>query len=70
MVRTKLHEAMQTLLNKEDGMHVSDMVNTINTTRMYTKRDFSLLKSSQIYARVNQYPHLFYIENGRVYKKV
>ena len=69
MTRTKLHEAMQTLLDKEDSISVSSMVNIINTTRIYTKRDFSDVTTNQIYARVNKYPHLFYIENGRVYKK-
>ena len=69
MARTELHEAMQTLLNEEDGMSVSGIVNIINTTRIYTKRDFSDITTNQIYARVNKYPHLFYTENGRVYKK-
>ena len=69
MVRTKLHEAMQSLLNEENGMQVSNMVNTINSTRIYTKRNFSDVTANQIYARVNQYKHLFYTENGKVYKK-
>ena len=69
MEKTKLHEAMQTLLDKEDGMSVSGMVNIINTTRIYTKRNFSDITTNQIYARVNKYPHLFYTENGKVYKK-
>ena len=69
MIRTKLHEAMQYLLNEENSMPVPNMVNTINTTRIYTKRDFSDVTINQIYARVNKYPHLFYIENGRIHKK-
>ena len=69
MARTELHEAMQTLLNEENGMQISNMVNTINSTRIYTKRDFSDVTTNQIYARVNQYKHLFYTENGRVYKR-
>ena len=69
MTRAKLHEAMQTLLNEENGMQVSNMVNTINSTKIYTKRDFSDVTINQIYARVNQYKHLFYTENGRIYKR-
>ena len=68
-MKMKLHEALLQILEQENGILVSKAVDIINTTKVYEKKDKSDITTNQIYARVHQYPHLFYIENGRLYKK-
>ena len=57
-----LHEAMLIMLNETNGIPIAKLA-------LYLKRDGSELKPNQIRARVHQYPHLFYIDDGKVYKK-
>ena len=64
---TKLHEVMLDLITSDTS--VSDLVDLINKDNLYVKRDGSLLTRNQIYARVHQYPNLFYTKDGKIYKK-
>lgn len=64
-----LHEAMLIMLNETNGIPIAKLAFGISSLGLYLKRDGSELKSNQIKARVHQYPHLFYIEDGKVYKK-
>lgn len=64
-----LHEAMLIMLNETNGIPTDKLASGISSLGLYLKRDGSELKSKQIRARVHQYPHLFYIEGGKVYKK-
>ena len=68
MTRT-LHEAMNILLSEVNGISAKKLASNINTLGLYKKRNNSKLESNQIYARVHQYPELFYIEDGKVYKR-
>ncbi|MBR9833501.1 hypothetical protein GYB57_15260 [bacterium] len=60
-----LHEAIQQILIRENGsMRPVELADEINRTKLYTKGDGSPVKSSQIGARVKNYPYLFTKENG------
>lgn len=55
-----LHEAIaQVLLDKRRPMTARKIADLLNKNSWYTKKDTSLIRSSQIGARVKNYPHLF-----------
>ncbi|MDT0552115.1 GIY-YIG nuclease family protein [Urechidicola vernalis] len=55
-----LHGAItQILLNTKVAMSPSGIANELNKIKLYSKKDGSAIKSSQIGARVKNYPHLF-----------
>lgn len=68
-MQNKLHEVMLKLVNTENGIQISRVVEIINATRLYEKKNKSDITPNQIYARVHQYPHLFYTKDGRLYKR-
>ena len=68
MTRT-LHEVMSILLSEVNGIPAKKLASNISTLSLYKKRNNSKLEPNQIYARVYQYPELFYIEDGKVYKR-
>ncbi|WP_111710154.1 GIY-YIG nuclease family protein [Lutibacter citreus] len=62
-----LHDAIiQVLAQKKSAMTSVEITNALNKTSLYTKKDGSLIKSSQISARVKNYPHLFLKTDGLI----
>ena len=62
-----LHEAIQQVLLKAGkGLKASEIADVLNGNSWYSKRDGSAIKSSQIGARVKNYPHLFIKNNGLI----
>lgn len=60
-----LHEAiMRVLSDRKIAMRQAEIAEVLNINKLYTKKDGSPIKSSQIGARVKNYPHLFQKENG------
>jgi type I restriction-modification system DNA methylase subunit len=56
-----LHEAILKVLNDSDRpMSGKEIVDVINRDKLYLRKDNNPVPSSQIYARVNRYPHLFF----------
>jgi type I restriction enzyme M protein len=56
----KLHEAIKkVLIQKNKPLKASDIAEYINSLKIYTRGDGNPVPSSQIHARVNQYPDLF-----------
>jgi hypothetical protein len=55
-----LHEAIeQVLFTSEKSMTAVEIATALNQNKLYSKVDGSIIKSSQIGARVKNYPHLF-----------
>ena len=55
-----LHEAIvQVLIQKKRAMSPVEIADALNNNSWYSKKDGSVIKSSQIGARVKNYPHLF-----------
>lgn len=55
-----LHEAIeQVLVQEKRKMTPVEIADTLNKNSWYSKKDGSVIKSSQIGARVKKYPHLF-----------
>lgn len=55
-----LHEAIeQVLVTASKSMSATEIATAINSNGFYSKGDGSMIKSSQISARVKNYPHLF-----------
>ena len=63
-----LHEAIETVL-KEKGKSLkpTEIAKILNDIKIYQKGDMGKIKSSQISARVNNYPSYFFKEDGLVY---
>jgi len=62
-----LHEAIQqVLVATKEPMRAARIAEIINSKGWYTKKDGSEIKSSQIGARVKNYPHLFLKINGEI----
>ncbi|MBN2602545.1 MAG: winged helix-turn-helix domain-containing protein [Candidatus Thermoplasmatota archaeon] len=63
-----LHEAIEKVL-KENGkpLKPAEIATILNDLKIYQKGDKSRIKSSQISARVNNYPSYFFKDNGLVY---
>lgn len=60
-----LHKAIINVLSKQKkAMRPAEIAEALNTNKLYTKKDGSAIKSSQIGARAKNYPHLFVKENG------
>ena len=64
--KLKLHEAIAEVTNKIGNLTPKQMCWILNNSKLYEKRDSSEVKVSQIYARINKYPNLFYLDNGKV----
>lgn len=64
-MKTKLHEAMETVIKKLGNTKPKQLAWIINNSKLYEKRDLSEVEVSQIYARVGKYPHLFYINENK-----
>lgn len=63
-----LHEAIEKVLKKNGKpLKPSEIASTLNEIKIYQKGDKSRIKSSQISARVNNYPSYFFKENGLIY---
>lgn len=55
-----LHDAIvQVLVQKREAMSPVEIADALNKNSWYSKKDGSVIKSSQIGARVKNYPHLF-----------
>jgi hypothetical protein len=55
-----LHEAIAQVLKEHNrSMTALELADEINRRKLYIKKDESLIKISQVHARVNNYPHLF-----------
>ena len=56
----KLHEAILKILEEENGtLSPVQIAERVNKRKLYTRRDRNPVPSSQISARVNNYPHFF-----------
>ena len=56
------HEAIETVIRKYNKpMTGVEIALELNTTQLYFKKDGSDIKSSQVEARANSYPKLFYL---------
>lgn len=65
-----LHDAIvQVLKLSNSAMTATQIAEVLNTNSWYTKKDSSLIKSSQISARVKNYPHLFVKSNTLILLK-
>lgn len=60
-----LHEAMKTTISKLGSMKAKQLAWIINNSNLYQKKDLSELKTSQIYARINKYPDMFYVNEEK-----
>lgn len=63
-----LHEAIEKVL-KDSGkpLKPTEIATILNDIKIYQKGDMSRIKSSQISARVNNYPSYFFKDNGFIY---
>jgi repressor of nif and glnA expression len=62
-----LHEAITQVLKEQNRpMTARELADEINQRKLYIKRDESNIKTSQIHARVKNYPHLFQKRNGLI----
>ncbi len=63
-----LHEAIQQVLVKSNkSLSAKDIATILNENSLYTKKDGSQIVSSQIGARVKNYPHLFSEKEGLIF---
>lgn len=63
--RTTLHEAIKSVVEKLGPIKPKQVAWVINNSKIYQKRDLSEVKTSQIYARINKYPDLLYINEEK-----
>ncbi|WP_417857537.1 GIY-YIG nuclease family protein [Xanthomarina gelatinilytica] len=62
-----LHEAIEQVLFKAGkALSASEIAEVLNANSWYTKKDSSIIKGSQVGARVKNYPHLFDKTNGLI----
>ena len=68
MFKLTLHEAIASVLESHNRpLSANELADEINSRRLYVRKDGALLRSGQIHARVNKYPHLFIKdENGGI----
>jgi type I restriction enzyme M protein len=60
----KLHEAIEAVLRKKDSeLHIEEIVDLINTSELYVKKDGNSIEPSQVRLRVKNYPNLFSFNN-------
>lgn len=63
----KLHEAIEkVLLEFKHPMSASNIASEVNRQGLYQRGDLQPIPSSQVHARVNNYPSLFKKENGLI----
>lgn len=72
-MKLKLHEAIAVVLLSKDGRmaHIEELANTINSRKLYQRKDGNLLPAYQVMQRTKlangQYHHLFeYLEGDMV----
>lgn len=58
----KLHEAIYKVVSNYRDITPKQVCRIINSTKLYQKRNLTKVEVSQIYARINKYPNLFYLE--------
>jgi len=63
----KLHEAIEQLIKQKGSMSANNVALELNRNKWYSKKDGSLIKSSQISARVKNYTLLFKKRDGIIY---
>jgi type I restriction-modification system DNA methylase subunit/signal transduction histidine kinase len=56
-----LHEAIKDILLNNKALFAKDLADTINNSHLYNRRDGKPITSTQVLARVNNYPDLFSI---------
>lgn len=62
-----LHEAIELVLIEAEGSLTSgEIAKRVNEKGLYSRRDKRPIRASQISARVNNYPHIFSIEDGTI----
>ena len=62
-----LHAAIEQVLSREKRiMTPAEIADALNKNSWYSKKDGSMIKSSQIGARVKNYPHLFRKEGSLI----
>jgi len=62
-----LHEAIAQVLKEHSRpMTARELADEIYQRKLYIKRDESNIKTSQIHARVKNYPHLFRKRDGLI----
>ena len=68
MFKLTLHEAIASVLESHNRpLSANELADEINSRRLNVRKDGALLRSGQIHARVNKYPHLFIKdENGGI----
>ena len=62
-----LHEAIIYVLKKKGNCTTRQIADDINRLKLYSRGDNEPIGTSQISARINEYPHLFNRE-GRIIK--
>lgn len=63
-----LHNAIEIVLKEiRKPLNPLELALIINERKLYVKKDNSKIESSQISARVNKYPFLFYKKSGMIY---
>ncbi len=66
--KLKLHEAITEVISKVGNITPKQMCWILNNSKLYEKRDSSEIKVEQIYARINKYPNLLYIDKNKLIK--
>src|ERR1035437_2196445 len=62
-----LHEAIEQVLKESDySLSAKDIASKINDEKLYTRKDGSLVKPVQIYARISHYENLFEIQPNKL----
>lgn len=61
-----LHEAIITIIKKMGPMKASQVAWLLNHPNLYRKRDNSEISTSQIYARINKYPNLLFVNENKL----
>ena len=64
-----LHEAIITILGRNNGLTTSEIAKAINSENLYSRNDEKPLDARQISARIKQYSHFFIRDGRQIYLK-
>ena len=62
-----LHEAIKRVINEYGSTTVEEITERVNEYGLYRRKDKKSVPKNQVSARIRKYPHLFLIEDGKVY---
>jgi hypothetical protein len=62
-----LHESIKRVINEYGSTTVEEKTLRVNEYGLYMRKDKKPVPKNQVSARIRKYPHLFLIEDGKVY---